>query len=378
MFNSSVLDVVIGLVFIYLLYSLLATIIQEIIATKLSYRAKFLEKAIMRMLEDYEPHKSVLPRIRINRLSNEVKKKMHFSHLFYEHPLIKFLCENPTVKQPSYINHAVFSKVMIDLLRGHQATAGENHAVLVSKALNEGQTAWGDEPVIIGKQTHSFLLSLWADSQGDLEKFRSLLENWFDETMDRVTGWYKKYIQFVLVVIGFVIAMVFNVDTIQIAGKLQKDPKLREQLVQQADAFVKANPNLKEKLAAENTMVKTLSNPDSISKAKNNIASDSALLKKQDTLMARMDSLLKEDLNKVNGLLGIGLNSFKPKSFGALLLAVLGWIITALAISLGAPFWFDLLNKLMKLKSSISAGSSNSNVAGDKNNPSVNPIKRVG
>ncbi len=376
MFNSSVLDVVIGLVFIYLLYSLLATIIQEIVATKLSYRAKFLEKAIMRMLEDYEPHKSMLPRIRINRMTNHKRDAMKFSHLFYDHPLIKFLGEDPSLKKPSYINHAVFSKVMIDLLRGHQATAGENHAALVNKALSEGQTAWGDVPVTIGKQTHSFLQSLWADSQGDLEKFRSLLENWFDETMDRVTGWYKKYIQFVLLVIGFVIAMVFNVDTIEIAGKLQKDPKLREQMVQQADAFLKVHPNLKEKLAAENKI--TLSNADSISKANKNIATDSALLKKQDILMARMDSLLKEDLTKVNGLLGTGINSFQPKSFGAFLLAVLGWIITALAISLGAPFWFDLLNKLMKLKSSISTGSSNSNVTGDKNNPSVNPIKRVG
>ena len=52
MFNSTALDVVIGLVFIYLLYSLLASIIQEIIATQLAFRSKVLEKAILRMLED--------------------------------------------------------------------------------------------------------------------------------------------------------------------------------------------------------------------------------------------------------------------------------------------------------------------------------------
>ena len=52
MFNNVALDVFIGLVFIFLLYSLLATIVQEMIATRLGFRAKVLEKAILRMLED--------------------------------------------------------------------------------------------------------------------------------------------------------------------------------------------------------------------------------------------------------------------------------------------------------------------------------------
>ena len=29
----------------------------------------------------------------------------------------------------------------------------------------------------------------------------------------------------------------------------------------------------------------------------------------------------------------------------------LGWLITAFAVSLGAPFWFDLLNKFMNIRS---------------------------
>ena len=52
MFNNVALDVFIGLVFVFLLYSLLATILQEMISTKLAFRSKVLEKAIIRMLED--------------------------------------------------------------------------------------------------------------------------------------------------------------------------------------------------------------------------------------------------------------------------------------------------------------------------------------
>jgi hypothetical protein len=30
-----------------------------------------------------------------------------------------------------------------------------------------------------------------------------------------------------------------------------------------------------------------------------------------------------------------------------------GWLLTALAITLGAPFWFDLLNKIMVIRSTV-------------------------
>ncbi len=52
MFNNTALDVFIGLVFVFLLYSLLATIIHEMIAVRFAFRSKVLEKAILRMLED--------------------------------------------------------------------------------------------------------------------------------------------------------------------------------------------------------------------------------------------------------------------------------------------------------------------------------------
>ena len=52
MFNNVALDVVIGLVFVFLLYSLFATVVAEIIATKLGLRARNLKEAVDRMLND--------------------------------------------------------------------------------------------------------------------------------------------------------------------------------------------------------------------------------------------------------------------------------------------------------------------------------------
>lgn len=366
MFHSNVLDIFIGLIFIYLLYSLLATLVQEIIATRLAFRAKFLQKAIIRMLEDTQPGKRWRPRVFINRMSKQESESYTFYQQFYGHPLVKHLGERPGISKPAYINNTTFSKVVVDLLRGYSANAGENHAPLVNESLLQGKTSGGNsQPISAG--TLDLLRSFWADAQGDLEKFRTLLENWFNETMDRASGWYKKYIQWVLFVIGFSIAVTFNVDSIEIARKLQRDPKLREQLVQQADAFVKAHPDLKEDLAALQK--------DTSASSQKKITSYEMLLAKQDSLLHLADSMVKADISNVNGLLGIGLNKYKANGFPDLMLSLLGWAITALAISMGAPFWFDLLNKFMKLKASIAPSAKN---AAAQTNPSANPLKRVG
>ena len=54
MLDNVALDVFIGLIFVLLVYSLLATVLQEIIARILDLRGKNLVKAIRVMLEDRE------------------------------------------------------------------------------------------------------------------------------------------------------------------------------------------------------------------------------------------------------------------------------------------------------------------------------------
>lgn len=392
MFNSVVLDVVIGLVFIYLLYSLLATIIQEILSSSFSFRAKILERAIFRMLEDENKFTSRFKGIvYLFKKSGNGGNDKSTSFTFYDHPLIKFLGENKN--KPSYINKETFSKVLIDLLRGKDVNPGDDVRPLIQKALNQKTTNWGLAK--ISDETLSYLKSIWADAQGDIEKFKEHLENWFDETMERATGWYKKHTQVILFFVGLAIAIIFNVDTIEIVKKLEKDPKLREQMVQQADAFVKAHPDLDKELIKKNqefmnpsteiTKKENLSkDKDSIQKLKSMVTLDSVNLKSHQTLVAkrdllfdRADSLIKNNLKNVNGVLGIGLNSYQCVScdWRCFLLSLLGWIITALALSLGAPFWFDLLNKLMKLRNSVATAKSDEKQPQD---PKSSNIKRVG
>ena len=315
MTNIIALDIVIGLVFVYLLYSMLATIIQELLATTFSFRSKLLERAIFRMLEDGKIFDRKFSSLKaFFKTKNQQLKQGSAINLFYDHPLIKYLSEDKCKSKPSYITKEAFSKVMIDLLKGEDAELGDDLKPFIENSIKN--KTFGTEKVTISDETHKFLRSIWLESQGDVVAFRKILEKWFDDTMERCTGWYKKKTQYILLVIGLVIAILFNVDTINIAGKLQKDPKLREMVVQQADAYTKAHPNLLQERAialknVESDVKITLQNDtirqytpqdsiafttklDSIARAKND-----SLLNRGILLTHRADSLLNSDIEKL-------------------------------------------------------------------------------
>ncbi len=376
MFNSVVLDVVIGLVFIYLLYSLLVTVIQEMIATVFNFRAKILQRAIVRMLEDDEKFKSAFSSLsHLFRSKGNLSGKHSLSYDFYNHPLIKFLGENTRHKAPSYIDKETFSKVLTDLLRGENVKPGDDVSSFIQQSLDDKKVKWGTSG--IGDQTLSYLNSIWADAEGDVSRFRAYLENWFEETMLRATGWYKRHTRFIVFVVGLAIVILFNVNTIEIVNKLEKDPKIREQIVQQADAFAKAHPDLDKDILLQKMKFQNL--------PKENAKSDSARMNQQDSssdleqlellkaeenkLFDRADSIMRTDISKTNGLLGLGWQTSQFKSMNLIGLgkAILGWLITALAVSLGAPFWFDLLSKLMKLRNALT----NTNTKQQESQPTV-------
>lgn len=361
MINSTVIDVVIGLIYIYLLYSLLATLIQEIIATNFGFRSKILEKGIIRMLEDGKNFRfRVTGVIKLFLRGTDGSGSNKFSTEFYNHPLIKFLSENKEKSKPAYIKRTTFSKVITDLLRG-PANPGEDFAAMIHRSLEGGKTEMGQ--VKIDPETLLYLRSIWADAGDDFNRFKRLLEEWYDEMMERVSGWYKKYTQIVLLVIGLVIAVIFDVDTIAVVRKLEKDPKLRELLVEQANQFVETHPDLVKELQEDKIrnaeLVKSLQLSEKQSDSlQTELDDESKLLyeklkMRRDSLFNAATGLIESDLSPANSLLGNQIWSYQWRGFDGLLQSIFGWFLTALAVSLGAPFWFDLLNKMMKLRSSV-------------------------
>lgn len=405
MFNNIALDVAIGLVFVYLLYSLLATIVAELIATLIGLRARNLREAIDRMLNDDDGDKKGF----FTRLWDSIrimkKPKSLMVRNFYNHPEIKYLGSTGVFKNPSSFKAVSFSKTIVYLLSG-EGQADKTKIENKLQQLHHQPAGLKKSEIILDKETAKYVLSLWHDSFGDLVKFKLLLETWFDRTMEQCLEWYKRKIQVILIVLGFIIAWIAGADTFIITKKLSTDRDAREKMVQMASAYIQNNPrpeDLRAKLEKDTDSTKRL---------------DSAQLKRIDSLLA-VKRQLEKDIAAANSVLGIsgwlqdtvrytvdkegtrfyipqvdervftGLGKDKKNGkivlttwdkwayfFGLFFPHFLGFLITALAISLGAPFWFDLLNKLMKLRTAVKQPIQSPHNSADLNADGISPLNR--
>lgn len=331
MTGNIALDVVIGLVFIYTLYSLLTTTIVEIIATYFQLRARNLAKSIVRMLDD--DNQTIL------------------SKKFYETPLIKYMSSGfwRIYNKPSYIHASNFSKALFDVLKDEVDGDVKPSDKIRTALIKYNET-----------QTGKFLLSLLDDAENDLVKFTKSVETWFDDTQERAAGWYKRRITFITFLVGLVIAILFNIDTIQISGNLSKNPKIREQYVKMAGqlagdtTLMKSayDKDLAKKLEKDSVFIKSkkIKNAQELKKQ---IADsvNKVVLNGQKVLLNRMDTLCAYT-EKSEVVLTAKRTKWKFSSRDSWM-NLLGCLLTAIALSLGAPFWFDLLNKLMKLRGAV-------------------------
>ena len=287
------LDLAVGLAFIFLLLSLLASTIQEFIAALFGLRARTLEQGLRNMLAGEE---DVLA-------------------AFYKHPLIDALYRGEVKKEdlgkgglrrtkgPSYVSPRSFAAFMLDAVAPAEGK------------LNVFKTAAGETkelPAAIKERLQPLL-----DAAGDdLKAYRKSLEAWYDDSMARVSGWYKRKTQVIILVIGAVLVLALNANTLTIADRLWSDQTIRAALVQQADqaASQPEGDDARERLA--------------------NAADDVASVAKLGVPMGWSGDA-KPDWGGTAWVTTVG-----------------GWLLTILAISLGAPFWFDTLGRLSRLRSS--------------------------
>lgn len=157
------------------------------------------------------------------------------------------------------------------------------------------------------------------DAEGDLKKARENVERWYDDAMDRVSGWYKKKTQVFILVWALAVTLSVNADTVLIANTLAHDVTLRTSLVAMAEIT-----------------------------AKEPLPQDA---KETTERVQQMSSEIK----KLDLPIGWSLEPKDPKSLpsdvGGWALKIIGLSLTAIAVSLGAPFWFDVLNKLINIRS---------------------------
>ena len=271
MFGSTILDAAIGLVFVYLLVSLVISAANEVIAGIFKSRAKDLSKGIQQLLQEQSEDGLVAK--------------------LYQHPLIHGL-SGPKSK-PSYIPSRTFALALLDLVAPASTDA--------PRTLDEIRGGLANLPEPLQKT----LTTLLEESQLDVERLKTNMEVWFNNGMERVGGWYKRKSQIIQLSLAFVLAGILNIDSVHMARTLfAVNSPLRESLVQSAKDFSKSGGTAKP---------------------------------------------LKEVTDALGSLaLPIGWSDFELGKRGPTFL--LGWLITAFAVSLGAPFWFDLLNKFINVR----------------------------
>lgn len=313
MTGLDIFGVVIAMIFVYLLLSLLATTLNEWVMMLLNARGSTLRVAITTMLRD-------------DKEKNEVLK-----NLFFRHPLYKKLSIGGNLSRyPSYLSNEMFTQIIIDLL-----TDGANYRKSIEDITLKIEELFPDS----NSETRRLLLSLVTSSGSNIDLFKEEIEKWYSAVMDRASGWYQRRIKYILIVIGLVISVTFNADTFRISGALAKDKIMTEAILEQAIAFAN-NPTVKvkDRLTADN------------------IPKEDSLYKKELVQINEDMSLIVKDLDSFVGM-GWRKDTLKEITSSPEQIAktLLGWFITAIAISFGAPFWFDLLKKVVSVRSSVPA-----------------------
>jgi predicted nucleic acid-binding Zn-ribbon protein len=304
MLNSTILEVIIGLVFLYLIFSLLATFVNEVISTFLKFRSKHLKKAIQNMMNDKDG------------------KGIALFEKFNDHPLIRSYIEKNGKGFPSYLNAKKFAKIIIEI---------SNISEIIDEKVKE------DLPDgFLKKIIEEYIKKSKGKVEVKVEDLEKNIEDWFNSVMERTSGWYNRKIKKLTLYTAIIIAIVFNFDTIHVFQRLSKDSKSRTELVMYAENSI-------DKYAKYVQIDTTIERTDTL------------LIEKMDSLKNNINSIIYEEIESIEAIAGIGwvLPKSELKEIDTVLywlLKLSGWIITAMAISLGAPFWFDLLDKVMKIR----------------------------
>ena len=327
------LEIIIAIFLIYALFSSLVSGVNELIVQVLAMRGRILFEGILMMLGELPDESGT----GVKGWFKKAQRKLgfgaitdaHITNSLYKHPLINTLSP-PGSSRPSYISPATFSTALVQVLSGNGS-------------LESLRQRLSDRTMPLGQ----LLGPMLDEANEDLEKFKTKVENHFNAIMDRVGGWYKRRTQMIMFILGLLLAAFFNVDSIYIAQQLQRNPAQVEELVQVAEKLSSK---------ANEFEMSRLQIVDQVNTAQKVNAGDTSKSIEDDFLQEVKSINHKIDEFRHLGL-PIGWN-ISEKSSSLLLpqqdtrFFLIGWLLTALAGTLGAPFWFDAISKLFTIRGS--------------------------
>lgn len=341
MFDSSVLDVAIGVAFVFLSVSLICSAVREGIEAIMKSRAMDLERGLRELLNDRYGHGLMKDLVDHPRLSPLFGGAYDTSKLNEKTDATKKMTFMGCRMLPSYIPADQFSGALIDTVL-HKAFA--TPPPLSVDSLRRATTSLGNDKV------RRAILSAIDLSNGDLDKARAELEAWFNCAMDRVSAWYKRRTQFVLFAIGICAAGVLNIDAITVTKRLSEDEALRRAVVTLADQHGPAG--------SAGDGGKTAHGADT------DVDQLRAQLNRIGLPIGWQSASPSPQCLASNGTAGCSL------SVGMWIQTIIGWLITAFVVMLGAPFWFDVLSKFMVIRATVRPRERKTDAEVDRGAPS--------
>jgi hypothetical protein len=332
---ADLLTVALGLTLVYLLLSTITSFIQEWISSRFNLRASNLADAIQLLLQPTTQSLAGMKTLKASWKTGQniwdqgvgsitadvVKNSLENNPLytFYAHPIIKTLSKPG--KLPSYISATDFSTTIFDIFlkAGTQETTGpEQFLESLEESINSLSNNDLKLSVLPYIQTAKYTE---GTAEAKIAMARKNIEAWFNSTMDRASGWYKRRMQLFAFIISFTVVIVFNADTLAIVQRVWHDAGLRQSINALATAYADKNktPDADQVLG----QLDTLSLPIGWS-GKVAPAAPSGPVSPQDF----------------------------PGSFTQFLLKALGLAISGLAVSQGSAVWFDLLGKIIDMRNS--------------------------
>jgi hypothetical protein len=323
MFGSEILEIAIGLTLVYLLLSLVVTAATEVISRLVALRANNLYKGIQNLMGEAG-------------VSSPVADK------FFESPIIKSLTQPGSMRsllmkkmahRPSYIPSKRFYDGLIQSLR------------LDGKDLNDIADTLKASDITDDLKTN--LQTFISEAGSDVEKFRSLVESWYNDSMDRVSGWFKRKAHSCTMVIAVLVTITFNASTIKVAEVLWNDDASRQTVAKMAADLVnnETSPVINPLASEEDKKASLKIEPNAIEKGKKAIE----IIKQTSSIPLGWRGENPLDIDTIRTA---SKKAIPGWSFYDWLSHILGWTLTALALSLGAPFWFDTLKNLVNLRTS--------------------------
>jgi hypothetical protein len=322
MFSSPIIDVAISLSFTYFMLSLIVSAFNEFIYSFIARRGSMLKDAIGSLLFD-----------------EDGKWKEFVTEKIYTSPQIQSL-QKAKDKFPSYIPSENFVTAVIDSMR-------EPGKLLDMNVIRTYLLSTGKDNILPG-QLRLALLPMFERAQGDMMKFQTEIAGFYNNAMDRLTGWYKKETSLVIFLIALLICGLGNIDTINIVQKLWGNPDDAKHTAGQITNVAKTityNPASKEFSSGDNS-IKGI-------KGTYEITQQDTITKTQRKITVNLDNAAAaQKMLAASGVpIGWPGNGIENKYFiVGLLIKIAGWLVTALAVMLGAPFWFDLMNKFVNLR----------------------------